>query len=96
MNLLLSSLKLAKFTPPNDSQILLYVDDILVAQSFVNHFCTNYNCGKKLLSILVIILRRRAILQAPKPRTKKEIMSFLGVTNFFRSWISNNAAITAP
>lgn len=40
--------------------------------------------------------RKTAILQAPKPQTKKQMMSFLGMTNFCRAWITNYAEVTHP
>ena len=36
------------------------------------------------------------ILQAPKPETKKQMMSFLGVVNYCRAWIPNYAKIASP
>ena len=39
--------------------------------------------------------RKTAILQAPKPQTKKQMMSFLGMTNW-RAWIANYAEVTHP
>ena len=36
------------------------------------------------------------IRDAPRPRTKKEIRSFLGLTGFYRSYLPNYAAIAAP
>lgn len=40
--------------------------------------------------------RKTTILQAPKPQTKKQIMSFLGLTNYCRNWVPNYAEITSP
>lgn len=40
--------------------------------------------------------RKKAILAAPKPRTKKEMMQFLGITNFCRQWIPNYSQLTGP
>lgn len=39
---------------------------------------------------------KSAILQAPKPQTKKQMMSFLRMVNYCRAWIPNYAEITGP
>ena len=36
------------------------------------------------------------ILEAPRPRTKTELRSFLGLANFYRSYIPNFAAVAVP
>ena len=36
------------------------------------------------------------IRDAPRPRTKKEIRSFLGLTGFYQSYLPNYAAIAVP
>lgn len=40
--------------------------------------------------------RKTAILRAPKPQTKKQMMSSLGMTYFCRAWIANYAEVTHP
>lgn len=37
-----------------------------------------------------------AIQQTPKPRTKRQMLSFLGMTNFCRAWIPSYAVLTQP
>lgn len=37
-----------------------------------------------------------AIQNIPKPETKKQVMSFLGITSYCRQWIPNYAEIEAP
>ena len=37
-----------------------------------------------------------AIQNIPKPDTKKQVMSFLGMTSYCRQWIPNYAEIEAP
>lgn len=99
---------LSKFSPPENSQILVYVDDILVIAD------TQDSCKKDTLALLKYLgetgnkvnkdklqlwatevkylgrnlsakgrtvddARKKAILSAPKPKTKKDMMSFLGL-----------------
>lgn len=40
--------------------------------------------------------RETVILQAPKPQTKEQMMSFSGPTNYWYSRVSNYAETTAP
>lgn len=44
----------------------------------------------------ILPARRVAIQQAPKPETKQQMMSFLGLCNFCRLWIPNYAAVAQP
>uniref|UniRef100_A0A3B3C5Q3 Reverse transcriptase/retrotransposon-derived protein RNase H-like domain-containing protein n=1 Tax=Oryzias melastigma TaxID=30732 RepID=A0A3B3C5Q3_ORYME len=57
--------------------------------TFLGHNLTSQ--GKSLTS-----KRQKAMLNAPKPKTKKQMMQFLGLVNYCRSWISNNVAVTQP
>eukprot|EP00112_Aurelia_sp_Birch-Aquarium-sp1_P002833 Seg1313.12 transcript_id=Seg1313.12/GoldUCD/mRNA.D3Y31 product="Retrovirus-related Pol polyprotein from transposon 17.6" pseudo=true protein_id=Seg1313.12/GoldUCD/D3Y31 len=38
----------------------------------------------------------KKVRDAPRPRTKKEVKSFLGLTGFYRNFIPNYAAIASP
>lgn len=40
--------------------------------------------------------RKAAILTAPQPETKKQMMSFLGLCNYCRMWVPNYAEIARP
>ncbi|XP_071337791.1 protein NYNRIN-like [Trachinotus anak] len=40
--------------------------------------------------------RIEAIQKIPKPVTKKQVMSFLGMTGYCRQWVTHNAEIEAP
>ena len=117
------SSNLAKFTPPGLSNLLLYVDDILVSSpdqetckqdtiallKFLaeqGHKASKnklqlWSTEVKYLGYVISALgrsldpeRKKAILAAPQPQTKKQMMSFLGITNFCRQWIPNYALET--
>lgn len=107
------------------AQILVYVDDILVAAE------TEDKCREASLAVLkhlaqtgnkvslsklqwvkqqVVYLghtvshagrsitdkRMQTVAQFPKPRTKKEVMSFLGLCNYNRMWVPNYAEMSQP
>jgi hypothetical protein len=40
--------------------------------------------------------RKPAILQIPSPKTKRDVLSFLGLTGYFRIWIPNYSIIAKP
>jgi hypothetical protein len=40
--------------------------------------------------------RKTAILQIPSPQTKRDILSFLGLTGYFKIWIPNYSIIAKP
>ena len=116
---------LSDFQTPQSSQILTYVDDILLASK------TQTQCKTDTLSLLHYLAktgnkvsknklqlwraevrylghtlsgsgrtvnteRKKAILEAPKPETKKQIMSFLGLCNYCRQWVPNYAELVRP
>lgn len=114
-----------RFSPPGGSQILLYVDDILIASSdrdtcktdtiaLLNHLAAEgHKASKNKLQFCrqevkylghnlsnggrtILADRKTTVLHAPKPKTKKQLMSFLGLTNYCRSWIPNYAEIVQP
>lgn len=116
---------MAKFQPPGGSQILLYVDDVLLAspdtetcekdsKALLRHLAAEgHKVSKGKLQFCqthvkylghtlsaggrtIIAERKTAVLQAPKPITKKQMMSFLGLTGYCRSWIPNYAEIVGP
>ena len=116
---------LAKFNSPCKSQILVYVDDILVAATdaescrkdifaLLNYLAeTGNKVNKSKLQICkeevkylghtlssqgrcINADRKQIILQAPRPNTQKQMMSFLGLCNYCRAWIPNYAELVAP
>lgn len=119
------SANLAQFEPPGGSQLLLYVDDILLASptkeicaldaiALLHFLCEQgHKVNRKKLQFCQDKVRYlgyniskegkhldderiQAILQVPKPKTKKQMMSFLGMANFCRTWIPNYLVLTAP
>ncbi|XP_064469691.1 uncharacterized protein LOC135384419 [Ornithodoros turicata] len=53
-----------------------------------------HNLGRGTLSAMPETLER--IRDAPQPKTKTQVRSFLGLTGYYREFIPNYAAITAP
>lgn len=116
---------LAQFHPPCESQIIIYVDDILVASeteeqcradsiALLQYLAKTGNKVKKQKlqwvkpkvnylghtltaeGKLIQTQRKEAILNAPKPKTKQQVMSFLGLCNYCRAWIPCYAEKTQP
>lgn len=116
---------MAKFQPPGGSQVLVYVDDVLLASpdmatcqkdsfALLKHLAEEgHKVSKSKLQLCreqvkylghnlssggqtLVEDRKITILKAPKPVIKKQIMSFLGLTNYCRNWVPNYAEITAP
>lgn len=116
---------LSKFNPKHDSQILVYVDDILLVNEN-QEYCkadtidllkylgkTGNKVNKDKLQLwktevkylghsissqgrTICSARKNTILAAPKPVTKKQMMSFLGLCNYCRSWLLDDAQMTRP
>ena len=66
------SANLAKFTPPNDSQILLYVDDILVASD------SEENCKKDTLALLKFLAEQGHRASKDKLQLWQKTVKYLG------------------
>ncbi len=58
--------------------------------------------SKKLITWVTIwamdnyVNKVEAICQSPRPKTKKEVMSFLGLVGWYRRFVPNFASIAAP
>ena len=116
---------LADLHIPESSQILAYVDDLLVASPteeeckqvtvlLLKHLAQTGNKASleklQFCQQAVVFLghtlsregrrinkdRKTAMLETPKPKTKKQLMQFLGMTNYCRSWVSDYAERTQP
>lgn len=114
---------MSNFTPKNSSQIITYVDDVLITNE------TQEACKKDTIDLLKYLAqtgnkvskdklqlwqtsvkylghtltqngrvisneRKTAILSAPLPQTKKQLMSFLGLCNYCRLWIMDYSVKT--
>nr|XP_049574037.1 uncharacterized protein LOC125967226 [Syngnathus scovelli] len=116
---------MAGFTPSSESQVLVYVDDILIASEtkeacrqdslrLLQHLGqTGNKVSKQKLQWVrpevnylghtlsakgraVQQGRKQAILDTPRPVTKKQLMSFLGLCNYCRAWVPFYAEMAQP
>nr|XP_049612462.1 uncharacterized protein LOC125989971 [Syngnathus scovelli] len=116
---------LADFQMSNKSQLLVYVDDLLVASeteaackadslALLHYLCkTGNKVNKNKLQWVrqevnylghtlsasgrqIQRTRKQIISDTPKPETKKQMMSFLGLCNYCRAWIPYYAEKTQP
>lgn len=116
---------LADLKIPESSQILAYVDDLLVASptkkectevtiKLLKHLEKTGNKASKtklqFCQTSVVFLghtlnregrrintdRKQAMLATPKPETKRQMMQFLGMTNYCRAWVPDYAERSQP
>ena len=61
---------------------------------FSNVDFVGHEIGKGEISLQEANIQK--IKDAPRPETKKEVRSFLGLTGFYREYVPNNATIAVP